>query len=197
MRKNTCSNSAASWFEVKTRCSVWQPTHSVRKAFCLSAPGRLSSHSPFEIWGTRFLTLLSLRSAVPMVPAGRAARFGATGFKPPGAGQKGCFARPVCAAREVLAPLAPCVPPLLEAPPPSSAAPPRPPHSPPSSREYARRGGPSCPRPPPPPPASTARASQTCLRCTANLPTIIHWCRRLSRDFVGRESALRPGVTVR
>src|SRR5260370_38736024 len=66
-----------------------------------------------------------------------------------------------------------------------------------SSFEEARPVRPSCACAPPSPPASTARVSQTCLRCTANLPTIVYWWRRLSRDFVGRESALRPGSTVR
>src|SRR5215475_12780968 len=67
----------------------------------------------------------------------------------------------------------------------------------PSSFEDTRPVRASCAWAPLSPPASTARASQTCLCCTANLPTIIHWCGRLSRDFVGRESALRPGAAVR
>src|SRR5262249_61123015 len=95
MRKNTCWNSAASWFEVNTRWSVWQPTHIVRKAFCLSAPGRLSNHSALESCDTRLLTLPSLRSAVAGVPVGGAAVFGVLGFVPVGGGRVGDFARSI------------------------------------------------------------------------------------------------------
>ena len=76
MRRNTCSNSAGLCVDVSTRCRVWQPTHMVRNAFCLGSPGRLLSHSPLDNCVTRFLTGLSLRSAVAVAPAATSALFG-------------------------------------------------------------------------------------------------------------------------
>ena len=74
MRTKICSNSAASWVDETMRCMVWQPTHWVRNPFCLSAPGRLISHSPLEICAVSFFVLLSLRSAV--APAATSTPFG-------------------------------------------------------------------------------------------------------------------------
>src|SRR5258707_11969400 len=69
MRLNTCSYSDASWAEVSTRCSVWQPTHWIMNCFCWSEPGRLLSHSPLESVAARLRALPSLRSAVAVEPA--------------------------------------------------------------------------------------------------------------------------------
>src|SRR5260221_8960357 len=66
----------------------------------------------------------------------------------------------------------------------------------PSSFEDTRAVGAPCAVAPLGPPAIPARASQPCLRCTANLPTIVYWWRRLSRNFARGESALRSRSSV-
>src|SRR5262249_25134887 len=75
-------HSSTSCGALTMRCKVWQLVQPIRNCFCWSEPGMLASHSPLDSCPARLRVLLSLRSALPLPPAGISTDFGPSRTKP-------------------------------------------------------------------------------------------------------------------